>query len=94
VSRLTRTDPMEHLIEQALLDAGIAYATEDNPLNAAKLDFYLPDLDLYIEVKRLHTPRIAEQTARVENVIVAQGSDAVTALEKRLRNTLGDEVLF
>jgi len=33
-----------------------------------------------IEVKRFHTPRVAEQMARADNVIVAQGEAAVRYL--------------
>ncbi|VXC81598.1 hypothetical protein [Sphingomonas sp. AX6] len=71
---------MERLIEDALIASGRQYVTDDDPANSAKLDFYLPDDDLYIEVKRMHSPRIAEQMGRVENVIVAQGEGAVRAL--------------
>ena len=81
-----RTDPMERLIEDALIASGRHYVTDDDPANIAKLDFYLPDDDLYIEVKRLHSPRIAEQMGRVENVIVAQGEGAVRALTGLLTN--------
>ena len=80
-------DPMERLIEAALIEAGIAFCGEDHPANLARLDFYLPALDLYIEVKRLHSPRIGEQTKRATNVIVAQGEVAVRALADLLRGT-------
>lgn len=80
-----RTDPMERLIEEALIASGRRYCTEEDPANTARLDFYLPDDDLYIEVKRMHSPRIAEQTGRVANVIVAQGDGAVRALAGLLK---------
>lgn len=41
------------------------------------LDFYLPDLDIYIEVKQFHSDRIAKQMARRPNVIAIQGRGAV-----------------
>lgn len=80
----SRHDPMERQIEQALLDAGIAFVDETHPDNAARLDFFLPDYGLYIEVKRMHSPRIAEQTARAANVLVAQGPEAVGALARMI----------
>lgn len=69
------TDPMERLIADALDAAGEAYEHEKNGL-----DFYLPRLDLYIEVKRFHSPRIAAQMERAENIIAVQGSFAVRTI--------------
>lgn len=76
---LVTTDPMEMLVEAALQRAGIKYAPDIGGGNDKALDFYLPDLDLYIEVKRFHSPRIAEQMERAENVIAIQGKAAVLA---------------
>lgn len=81
-------DPMERIIAEALVEAGIAFETEATG-DTHRLDFYLPQLDLFIEVKRMHSPRIAEQTARVENVIVAQGLQAVQALAAAIRGGFG-----
>lgn len=72
------TDPMERLIAEALDYAGIRYETDCG--GAAPLDFHLVDIGLHIEVKRFHSPRIAEQMARVENVIAVQGERAVREL--------------
>jgi hypothetical protein len=69
---------MEAAIRSALSDAGIRFVEDGN--NPAHLDFYLPDFDLYIEVKQFHTDRISEQMSRAPNVIVAQGREAVTWL--------------
>lgn len=77
------TDSMERLIADALDDAGIAYRRD----HVSRLDFYLCDLDVHIEVKRMHSPRIANQTARVNNVIVAQGLEAVRALVCMIRSS-------
>ncbi len=82
---LTTTDPMEQLIEQALLDAGIAYTTDRGGGNAARLDFHLTTLDLYIEVKRWHSDRASVQLARAPNVILAQGEPAVRWLASLIR---------
>jgi hypothetical protein len=69
-------DPMEEIVHQALHDAKVPFVAGDSN-NAARLDFYLPVQNLYIEVKQFHSPRIAEQMARSENVIVLQGRPAV-----------------
>ncbi len=67
------SDPMERLIAEALTRAGIAFTTD----NEARLDFYLPDADVHIEVKQFHADRIAEQMSRAPNVIAVQGRGAV-----------------
>lgn len=75
--KLTTTDPMEQIIEAALLAQGIAYTTDHGGSNPAGLDFYIPALDLHLEVKRFHSDRIAAQMARAPNVIAIQGQSAV-----------------
>lgn len=83
---------MERLIAEALHDAGIRFTASDR--NAGRpqrpdditLDFHLLDLDLYIEVKQFHSARIAKQMEAAENVIVAQGRAAVTALANLIRS--------
>ena len=72
-----RTDPLEEALAQALKQAGIAFVRERGGLIPVGLDFYLPDHDLYIEVKRFHSDRIGPQMARAANVIAIQGLDAV-----------------
>lgn len=67
------TDPLEKAIEIALIEAGIRYHTETDAKNGKNLDFFLPDLDIYLEVKSGHTDRIAEQMSRHPNVIAIQG---------------------
>ncbi len=69
-----RKDPMESATERVLIDAGIAWTRDDAK---SGLDFYLPDYDVYVEVKRYHTDRIAEQMSRRPNVIAIQGLDAL-----------------
>lgn len=66
-------DPMETLVRSALTQGGIRFIEGDR--NKAGLDFYLPDFDLYIEVKQFHSERIARQKA--DNVIAVQGRCAV-----------------
>lgn len=79
-----RSDPMEALIEQALVAAEIDYRADFE--TEYGLDFYLPDQATYLEVKRFHSDRIGEQMSRVDNVIVAQGEGAVRLLSQLLRN--------
>jgi hypothetical protein len=62
-------DPIEAIVEDALRDADISY-TQTHP---TRLDFHLPDHDLFIEVKQFHSPRIADQMSRAPNVIAIQG---------------------
>lgn len=70
-------DPMERLVEEALMKAGIAYVSEANGGNPSRLDFRLPDHGIEIEVKRFHSERIAAQMARAPNVIALQGEASV-----------------
>lgn len=68
-------DPMERLVANALEAAGIEFRHGNN--NPVGLDFYLPEHDLHIEVKRFHSDRIAGQMARADNVIAVQSEAAV-----------------
>lgn len=79
------SDPMERIMAEALDAAGIAYAREKEPGNAAGLDFYLPDHDLYIEVKRMASDRSGDQLKRADNVVLVQGKAAVEWLAARLK---------
>jgi transcriptional regulator with XRE-family HTH domain len=82
---LETVDPMERIIEQALIDAGVKYLTDRGGRNDSRLDFELPDYDLAIEVKQFHSDRVGLQLARVPNVILAQGKPAVMALAAMIR---------
>jgi hypothetical protein len=79
------TDPMERIIEAALIDAGIAYESDFGGGTSHHLDFHLTDYGIAIEVKRLHSARISDQMARADNVIVAQGKEAVEFLANAIR---------
>lgn len=74
-------DPVEKIIEGALRKRGIRYEIGQETY---ALDFYVPDLDVYIECKQFHTDRIAKQTARHPNIIVVQGVKAAQAFSKWL----------
>jgi hypothetical protein len=76
-------DPMEKLIASALHIAGVEYEHE-----RAGLDFFLPSFGLYIEVKRFHSDRIADQMARADNIIAVQGEAAVKFLANAIAEGL------
>lgn len=75
-------DPVEAVIEKALADAKIRFERGRGQPVDAGLDFYLPDLGIYIECKQFHTERIAEQMSRAENVIAIQGMKAAIIFGK------------
>lgn len=77
-------DRMEAMIADALDKAGIHYTTDYGGKNPSGLDFNLIDHGVEIEVKRLHSPRIAEQMSRAPNVIAAQGDVAVRFLAEAI----------
>lgn len=71
---------------ETILDAGLAAASiryvrnvEPNGPGRGSIDYYLPDYDLYIEVKQFHSDRIAGQMAQVENIVAIQGIGAAKA---------------
>ncbi len=70
---------------EALANAGIRFITDYGGSNPSGLDFHLPDDGIDIEVKRFHSPRIADQMARAENVIALQGEAAVRWFCERLQ---------
>jgi hypothetical protein len=75
-------DPVERVIEDALIECGIEYTRADEMTR--HLDFYLPRLNIYIEVKQFHTPRIEKQMARVPDIIVIQGMKAAVIFAKMI----------
>lgn len=87
VLRKLSSDPMEYIIETALINADIEYEKERQlPGTQYRLDFYLPDQDLYIEVKQFHSERAASQLGSYKNVILAQGRPAVEFLAHAIRS--------
>lgn len=74
-------DPMERILADALLRAGVPFQHEGE---GAVLDFYLPDERVHIEVKRMHSDRIASQMKRADDVIAAQGKVAIEWLASLL----------
>ena len=52
--------------------AGITFTRpEGDKADPTTLDYYLPDLDLYIEVKQFHSDRIAKQLSAVPQMTSA-----------------------
>lgn len=76
-------DPLEQEMAALLDEAGISYIRPDRVSSEpTNLDFYIPALSLYIEVKAAHTPRIADQLALVpadRSALVLVGREAVKA---------------
>lgn len=80
-------DPLEAAVEAALIHAGVEYLRENGV--DRRMDFYLPGWDVWVEVKAMHSPRIADQMARQKNVIAVQGLESVRLLVALLK---GDKV--
>ena len=78
-------DPMEQIIKDALIASERPFITDYGGGNPSGLDFRLVKLGIEIEVKRFHSPRISAQMAKADNVIAAQGEDAVRFLADLLR---------
>lgn len=74
------SDHTEKRIAAILNRLHIEFVHESQDKNQ-KLDFYLPDYDIFIEVKRFYSKRIAGQISGHENVIVIQGVASVAFLE-------------
>ncbi|MBB3034074.1 helix-turn-helix domain-containing protein [Alteriqipengyuania lutimaris] len=78
-------DPLERIVEQALIDAGVRFELEQETSAGHRLDFHLPDHDIAIEVKAFHTPRVEQQLARYGDVILLQGRRSVEAFAHLVR---------
>ena len=78
------SNPLEQSVADALDSRGIKWLHEDENGNEARLDFYLPDSGIYIEVKQAYTPRADAQLKRAENIILIQGIEAVELFVKLL----------
>lgn len=77
------TDHLELAVAEMLLDLKINFIHESQN-NGSNLDFYLPDFDVFIEVKQFHTDRVNKQLASQENVILIQGKKSIEMLKKLL----------
>lgn len=77
------SDHLESKIAKALEDAGVNFKHESQGGNQ-RLDFYLPEYGIYIEVKQYSTDRSAIQLALHDNVILVQGVISVEFIAKLL----------
>lgn len=68
------TDDLEKEVAKILKSKGIKFVHESykNGIDQ-RLDFYLPDFDVYLEVKKFHTERTIQQLEYQRNVILIQG---------------------
>lgn len=80
-------DPMETIVAAALDAAGLDYIRDLGGGNPSGLDFKLAN-GIEIEVKRFHSPRIADQMSRADNVIAVQGKEAVDFFASLIRSHL------
>jgi len=73
--------PLEKLVAEALTRANIKWIHEPPlPHTLRRIDFYLPDYNVYIEVKSFYSSkRIHEQLSNVQNSILIVGYKAVEA---------------
>ena len=80
------TDPLEKAMAALLDEAGIPYVRpEIVRSDPTTLDFYLPTIDLYVELKQWHSPRLADQIAKVpvaSDVMILIGRNSVDRLKK------------
>lgn len=80
------TCPLENRMCALLESSGIIFTRpERDQRDPTTLDFYLPTLNTYIEVKQFHTARIAKQLEPVPKgatAIVLQGINAVRDFEQ------------
>lgn len=84
---MSRPDPVEQAIADALDHVGIRYVRDAFGSGAVGLDFYLPDFNQHIECKRFHTERMDNQMTRAPNVILVQGLASAQWLANAIRAT-------
>jgi hypothetical protein len=76
-------DELEEQVAVILDKKGINYIHESENKSQI-LDFYLPDYDIFIEVKRFYTERVVRQLDSQENIIFIQGIKSINFLKKIL----------
>jgi hypothetical protein len=86
---MTRRDPLERKVEQALTAAGIPFSTPDERRDPTGLDFRLPH-GVEIEVTFAFTERKIRQCASARDVILLQGPKAVSLFCALLESHQGD----
>lgn len=76
MKKIYYADNTEKQIGEILEKAGIRFVHESED-NTLKLDFYLPDYGIYIEVKRFYSNRSSKQLSSEESIIFIQGVKSV-----------------
>jgi hypothetical protein len=77
--------PLEKAVRDALIATGLAFQEDGIAgVDTKHLDFKVGDV--YIEIKQRYSPRVDDQLARADNIIVLQGAEAVAFFCKLLRN--------
>ena len=74
-------DHLEAEIGALLTERGIRFIHESQ---GAALDFYLPDYDIYLEVKQFYSERVIKQLALHDNVILIQGRRSIAVVRALL----------
>lgn len=77
------SDFLEKEIAETLSASDIRFIHESKGKNQ-RLDFFLPDHNVYIEIKQYHTDRINEQLKLKENIILLQGKKSVRLFKELL----------
>jgi hypothetical protein len=76
------TDDLENAVAKILTRKNIRFIHAYG--RNQRLDFYLPDYDVYIEIKKFHSDRIIAQLRSQNNVIVIQGRKSIEFLNNIL----------
>jgi len=79
------TDFLEASLGKTLETNGVDFTHESEVKHEPVIDFYLPDHDIYIEVKQFYSDRIIKQLQSQQNVIVIQGRKAVDFFNKHFK---------
>ena len=85
---MSKPDPCEEIVRQALDDAGIAYNRNVQHLYGREIDFFLPDHGVLIEVKQFYTARAIEQLRSLPNCILLQGRRACELFAQMTRDSV------
>lgn len=70
------SDELEKEVAETLLKVGVKFNHASNTPNQ-RLDFYLLDYDIFIEVKKFHSERSNSQLSSQDNIILIQGRKSV-----------------
>lgn len=85
MSKTAQECPLEQGMETLLRESGIRFVRPERiPGSHIKLDFWLPDFDLFIELKQFPTPRLDAQLEPIDptkNVMVLIGRNSLWAFQ-------------